>query len=125
MRAARLASSIYSDSLDQTIEFALWTTLKTLAPDWQLAAVANPRLFGSDTRTLLFAIRCVNQTDALKPLIALWRSGEIEEKAASEALALLGELGDAAIVNNVFRETLGRAERSLPGVLKILKSLEN
>ena len=124
VRAASLASQVYSESMDEAFEFGLWTTMKILAPDWQSAAVKNPRLFGSDTRALLFAIRSVNQPEALEPLDVLWKSGEIEEAVMPDALELLGELGDAAIVTDVFQETLSRAERSLPGVLKVLKALE-
>ncbi len=124
VRAASLASQVYSESMDEVLEFGLWTTMKTLAPDWQSAAVANPRLFGSDTRALLFAIRCVDQPEALEPLNVLWKSGEIEESAIQDALELMGELGDTAIVNDVFRETLKRAERSASGVLKVLNALE-
>jgi len=124
IRAAKLAAQVYRESMDETLAFGLWTTLRELASDWQPAAAADARLFGSNTRALLFAIRCVNEPEALKPLVTLWKAEQIEEAVSAEALQLLAELGDSEVLTGVFRETLERAKRSLTGVKDILKALE-
>ncbi len=58
--------------------------------------------FGKDARKLVYAIKCLNRSDALSPLIALWKAGGVSDEATLPALELMGELGDDSVLEIVF-----------------------
>lgn len=121
-RSAQLAARAYRPSMDETFDFGLWLTFNELAPAWIPEAAANPRLFGADTRSLLFAIRSVEEPRALSPLVALWKAGGIEKSAMTESLVLLAERGDSSVLTGVFQEALQRVGEA--SSLEILKALQ-
>ena len=101
-RSAKLAMEAYSESMDDTFEFGLWRTLDALEEDWLSEAKKDPLFFGKDARKLVYAIKCLNRSDALSPLIALWKAGGVSDEATLPALELMGELGDDSVLEIVF-----------------------
>lgn len=124
VEAAELAGKAYRDSMDETYDFGLWYTLRELADDWLPFVERDPRLFGDNTKRLIFAVRCVEDDRALNALIRLWEDGAIEVSAQVGSLRAMAELGNPETLTRVWKETLRRAEASEPGVTAILESME-
>lgn len=123
-RAAQLAASAHREKMDLNYEHALWMTFNELKEDWLSGLKNNPRLFGDNTRALIFAIRSVDSSEAVEPLNVLWQEGRIEEEAIVEALRLLAEMGDEEVLTGVLKAVLDRAQKGQPGVAEILAGLE-
>src|SRR5262249_46628840 len=56
--------------MDKFLDYALWLTLRELAPSW-LPEFEKGRLEFDDARHLLFALEAVNSPAAVKPLLDL------------------------------------------------------
>ena len=107
-RSAKLAMEAYSESMDDTFEYGLWRTMETLKGDWlPEAKKETPSLFGDDALKLVYAIKCLNQPDALSPLVDLWKAGRVSDEATLPALELMGELGDDSVLEIVFKQRRG------------------
>ena len=122
-RSAKIAMESYSESMDDTFEFGLWRTMEALEGDWFSEAKKDPLLFGQDTRKLVYAIKCLNHTEALSPLIALWKDGGVSQNAVLPALQLMGELGDDSVLALVFEATVQIDSEGDSGSAEILDAL--
>lgn len=123
-RSAKLAMKVFSDSMDETLEFGLWRTMNALGDEWLPEVKKNPLYLGENPRKLIYANRSLSTSEALSPLVKLWKSGGLNESEELEALVLMGELGDAKILSEVFKASVQRDRKGLDGVSEILEALE-
>lgn len=122
--AAKLVMGAHRPSMDEATDIALWNTVRVMESDWLPHAKSNPLFFGEDLDKLIYAIRSLNRSDALSPLVTLWRNSGIDESNIVEALVLLGELGDIDILKDVFSVSVDRSRKGLPGVAEVLDALQ-
>jgi len=122
-RSAKLAMEAHSESMDDTFEYGLWRTMEALKEDWLPEAEETPSLFGDDARKLIYAIKCLNQQDALSPLVDLWKAGGVSDEAMRPALELMGELGDDSALEIVFKAATRFDRDGGPGGPAVLDAL--
>jgi len=122
--AARLALQVHRPSMDEATDIALWNTVRVLESDWLPKVKKDPLFFGDDPRKLVYAIRSLNRSDALDPLVQLWKSGGISDTVAGEALTLMGELGNSKVLDDVFKASVRLAENQPEEVVGILDALQ-
>jgi putative heme-binding domain-containing protein len=120
--AARVASTALDHPLDTNLDFALWVTLRELAPAWARRLAADPAFFGGDVRRLLTAVRSAGRADTLAPVLTLWRSGRIPAELRAQTLQLFGDLGGPAELDVVFNLVVsGDAPADRAGMLDALR----
>jgi putative heme-binding domain-containing protein len=78
--------------MDKFLDYALWLTIRELAPTW-LPEFEKGRVEFDNPRHLLFALEAVNSPAAVKPLIALIQQGKVPADREEQALTLIGSLG--------------------------------
>ncbi len=122
--SARLAMEVFSDSLDDTLEFGLWRTLTALESDWLPEVRRNPLFLGDDPGRLMYAIRALGRGEGLAPLVALWEAGGLDADESLEALILLGELGDSSVLERVVEAAVMREGGGISGTPEILDALQ-
>ncbi len=123
--AAKVAMGAFSTSMDETMEFALWRTMTVLGDDWLPAATEDPLFFGADPKALIYAVRSLDRADGIAPLVSLWRSGDLKDPDAVDALVLIGELGQSEILGDVLRAVAERERNGHGGSPRILGALGN
>lgn len=123
LEAARLVVRVLDHRMDDNLDFSLWNALRALKSLWLPAVQENPRFFGEKLEYLLFAIRSVEDTEAIRPLEKLWQTGSVNESDRVAALILLADRGNPSTLQLVVDETLKLVETSANGIPEILEAL--
>jgi putative heme-binding domain-containing protein len=98
--AARVALRALDHPRDRFLDFALWNTVRSLAPFW-LPAFENGQFAADDVSHLVFALQAVESASATGPLRQLLRDNAIgpeQHRAVYTLLAALGDADDLALV---------------------------
>src|SRR5262249_18729245 len=93
--------------MDRTLDYALWLTLRELEPYWMPEFKAGRLTFGGDPRKLAFALDAVGTKDAVQPVVALLKSGNVPPENVHGLWLLLARIGGPAELGMV----LDRADR--------------
>lgn len=123
-QAAAVALGALDAGLDDSLDYALWLTVRALEPMWIDQVRANPTYFGSDVKRLMYAVASVGDSRAIGPLVSLWKGGAIGASDAAQALVLIGQLGGPAELQLVFDAVLERAAANQGGVAEALGGLQ-
>lgn len=75
---------VMDQGVDANIDFALWATLRQLAPQWLPAAQAGTLDYGDDPSRLTFALRALDSADVLGPLFRLLEQESLPGEAAGD-----------------------------------------
>ncbi|MBN9522154.1 c-type cytochrome [bacterium] len=111
--AAEFALRALDKSMDRTLDYALWLTLRELEPVWMPEFKAGKLTFGGDPKKLAFALNAVGGADAVKPVLALIESGNVPAENVHGLWLLLARVGGPAELQKVL-ETAGRSAGITP-----------
>ncbi|MDA0348350.1 MAG: HEAT repeat domain-containing protein [Verrucomicrobia bacterium] len=122
--AARLVVRVLDFPMDENLDFSMWNTMRALQPIWLPPAKLNPNFFGANLKYLLYAIRSVEDEDAIQPLESLWSDGKIGDEEKPGAMVLLGERGEAEILSEVLSEAIELSNSNPSAAVEVLAALE-
>jgi putative heme-binding domain-containing protein len=108
--------------MDKFLDYALWLTIRELAPYW-LPEFEKGRIEFSDARHLLFALEAVNSPAVVKPLLDLVKADKIPAEREEGALKLIAALGNAAELAQIFDLALDERVHSARRI-NLLRALE-
>ena len=123
--AARQVVRVLDFPMDDVLDFSLWNALRELKSDWLPAVAKNPDFFGGDPNYLMFAIRSVDDVDAIKPLETLWQKGDIGNDDSVSAMILLAERGNSKTLGAVLEKVVERASETSVGISGVLDALRS
>lgn len=106
MQAAEVAARVLDKPVDKWLDYALWLTLRELAPHWLDAVKAGQLDFGGNPRHLVFALQAAGSGDVAKPLLALLKSGKVAKDRQAETWLTLAKLGGSAELGEVLAYAL-------------------
>ena len=92
-RGAEIALRALDLPMDETLDYALSTTLRDTQAFWHQALAVGTFHDGGDARKLVYALEAVGSKAALKPLIAAIRAGKVGAAEIDRARALIANLG--------------------------------
>lgn len=79
--------------LDRFLDFALWQTMRDLAPVWLPLVKEGKLAFGGDARKLTFALAAVDSPEVTEPLLKLLTGRQIAAENAAAAIQLVAGTG--------------------------------
>lgn len=100
--AARAAARVSDLPLDTNLDFARWLALRELAPAWLPRVEKDLAFFGPDPSRLVDALAAANSVEAVRPLVALWRTGRIPDAQQEAAVKLMASAGGPAELRLLF-----------------------
>jgi putative heme-binding domain-containing protein len=101
--AAIAAARALDRPVDKWLDYALWLTLRELAPFW-LDDVKSGRLdFGGNPRHLVFALQAAGSGDVAKPLLALLKAGKVAKDREAETWLTLAQVGGPSELGEVLQ----------------------
>ena len=123
-RAAQLVIKALDHPMDDNLDFSMWNTMRELKSIWLPSAILNSNFFGANLEYLLYAIRSIEDEEAIQPLKSLWSEGKIANEDKLSAMVLLGERGDAEILSEVLSESIELSNTNSSVAVEVLASLE-
>lgn len=102
VRAVEAALSVLDKPMDRTLDYALWLTVRELEPVWMPEFKAGKLTFGGDPKKLAFALNAVGSADAVKPVVALIKSGKVAKENLHGLYLLLARIGGPAELELVY-----------------------
>jgi putative heme-binding domain-containing protein len=112
-RAATVALTALNRPMDKFLDYALWQTMRELAPQWLPAFRAGKFDFGGNVGGLLFALKAINNPDVVTPLVELVDAGKVPAEHEDSVLTLIATLGSPAdlrlILDRVLADKAGGA----------------
>jgi len=112
---AKIAALALAKPVDDNMDFAIWLTMRELAPHWVPALQQNPEWFGEDVAPLLFAIKAAEDPAALAALKPQLAAGKLSQNDRLAVLILFAELGTAADLQSVLQAAT--SDNELAGTL--------
>lgn len=91
--AAATAMQALDRPMDRFLDFALWQTMRDLAPHWLPLVKEGKFDFGGNVDHLVFALKAVDSQDVAAPLLALVQGGKIPADRVDSVLSLIASLG--------------------------------
>jgi putative heme-binding domain-containing protein len=122
-KAAVLAAKALDKPMDKWLDYALWLTLRELAPHWLDQVKAGQLDFGGNPRHLVFALQAAGSQDVAKPLLALVKSGKVSGGREEEAWLALAQLGGSNELGEVLKYAADSA--ALPMKARLLTAVED
>ncbi len=93
VHSAELALGILDRPMDKYLDYALWSTMRELEPEWTPALQQGKFNYGGNPRRLLFALQAAGTKDALAPLVKLVKEGKTAPETEEGVLTLIAALG--------------------------------
>jgi putative heme-binding domain-containing protein len=106
--SAEQALKVLDRPMDKCLDYALWLTLRELAPHWLPLAVEGKFAQSDDIGHLLFALQSLGTPEAVKPLIGLLGAGKVPEEKRQQVFTLLATLGGPNELGMVFDRVLAK-----------------
>lgn len=112
--AASAALSVLDHPMDEFLDFALWQTIRELEPFWLAPLKAEPDFF-NDPKKMVFALKSVNNPEAIGQLVRLYQKGEVPEEYTNDVLEAIAKRGEAPALYILFdlavNNSLGKNSR--------------
>ncbi|MFO1020135.1 MAG: PVC-type heme-binding CxxCH protein [Planctomycetales bacterium] len=107
LAAALVASTALKLPLDESLDYAVWLTMRELKPNWLPAVKEKNFDFGGDFRAVEFAMRAANSPDVVEPLLKFYRDGRVPADRQVGILQLVTTLGNAKDLRTPFDAVIG------------------
>lgn len=98
---AQKALAVLDNSMDEFLDFALWETVRALQPQWLSRLKTEPNFLG-DAKKTSFALKSVNNADAVALLTQLYQKGQVPEEYQKDALNSIAKWGQVPELNTLF-----------------------
>ena len=112
--AAEWAAMALDHPMDRFLDFALWQTLRDLAPQWLPALQSGELDFGGNVDHLTFALKAVESPGVVAPLVAMVREGKLSPDRQQTVLSLIATLGGPAELRAVLDSVLAENAATTP-----------
>ena len=99
--AARTALSVLDKPMDEFLDYALWQTVRELEPFWVKRLQTEPEFLGNSRKTA-FALKSVNNPDAIAHLTHLYQKNQVPEEYRTDVLQAVARWGKPADLNILF-----------------------
>ncbi|MBD2752172.1 PVC-type heme-binding CxxCH protein [Spirosoma validum] len=103
--AARTALAVLDYPMDEFLDFALWQTVRELEPRWVSRLKTDPNFLG-DSRKTAFALKSVNNPEAITQLMQLYQKGQVPDEYQKDILTSIAKWGSVADLNALFDMTV-------------------
>ncbi|MDX1944182.1 MAG: HEAT repeat domain-containing protein [Pirellulaceae bacterium] len=100
--APQQAALALDKPLDRWLDFALWQTMRDLAPVWLPEVKAGKFDFRGNVNHLIFALKAAESPDAVQPLVALIEQDKIPADRVQSVLELIATLGGPREMGTIF-----------------------
>jgi putative heme-binding domain-containing protein len=100
--AAQLALRALDRPMDKFLDFALWLTSRELQTAWLPALQAGTWNFDGNVQHLTFALQAVGSADAVGPLMALLRGGQLGPERTASVMGTVVLLGGSRELGELF-----------------------
>lgn len=122
--AAETALVVLNGSMDEYLDFALWQTIRELEPYWMDRLMADPD-FLSNSKQRAFALKSVDNPDAVRLLARLYREEQVPEVYHDDVLRSVARWGDIPELNTLYDLAMGNAPIHNDGRAAYLAALED
>ena len=123
--AAKAAMSALDFEMNEEVDYALWHTIKQLAPFWADQLEENPTFFGDDLKKELFALKAIHTPAAVDRLLTLYLEEEIPHDESREVLDLIVQHGDESEIDQILDLALAGTQVGELGQLDHLDAVTN
>ena len=120
--AATLAAQALNKPVDKWLDYAIYLTLRELAPVWLPQVQAGTLDFGGNVGHLVFALQASGSGDVVPPLLKLARNDKLPPAQRRSAWKTVAKLGNAAELSATFHE--GYSSTPPDYFPEVMKSLE-
>ncbi|QMU31490.1 c-type cytochrome [Adhaeribacter radiodurans] len=120
--AAKTALSVLDKPMDEFLDYALWQTTRELEPVWVKRLKTEPDFFG-DARKTSFALKSVNNQEAVTQLVQLYQKNQVPEEYSKDVLNSIAKRGQAADLNVLFNMAVEGQAKQEKGVAAQLATL--
>lgn len=103
--AARSALTVLDHPMDEFLDFALWQTVRELEPQWLSRLKTDPNFLG-DARKTAFALKSVNNPEAVAQLMSLYQKGQVPDDYQKDVLTSVAKWGKVSDLNTLFAMTV-------------------
>lgn len=103
--AARVALSVLDEPIDEFLDFALWQTVRELAPLWAIQVKTTPNFLG-DFKKTVFALKSVNSPETVSQLVQLYQKDQIPDEYQKEVLASIAKFGNVTDLTMLFDKVI-------------------
>ena len=118
--AAVAAAMALDQPMDKWLDYALWLTLRELAPHWLPAVQAGTLDFGGDPKKLVFALQAAGTADIAAPLRKLLDGGKLTADRQREVLLALAKHGGPSDLGRVIKAAAQRPAEAV----RLLEAVE-
>lgn len=122
--AALMALTALDHPMDSFLDYALWHTLRELAPAWTPHLADNPAFLGNNLTKTVFALQAVDEPIAIERLTQLYQDDQIPESKHADVLDTIVSKGDDAALQAIYTLALNDVSIGPNDQLAHLKSLE-
>ena len=123
LESATAAASVLDAPMDRFLDFAVWQTMRDLAPVWLPAARDGKFDFGSVDR-LTFALRAIDSPDVAGILLPLVEHGAVPNEKLSGTLTLIAASANPDQLAAILRTLDSNRSLDASGVAVVLRSVE-
>jgi putative heme-binding domain-containing protein len=106
-QAVEMALLALDQPMDSVLDYALWLTVRELAPAWLPAFRAGQLTFAGRTAHLSFALQAVGTREVLTPLRQLLGREQLDPRQVDELLLLLVGIGEAEDIRRALEMAAG------------------
>jgi len=106
-QSAAIAATVLDQPMDRFLDFALWQTMRDLAPVWVPAVKDGSLDFGGRVEHLTFALKAVDSPAVVEPLLDLIKQDKIPADRVDSVLTLVATLGGPKELGTVWEMIVG------------------
>lgn len=99
--AAQLAMQVMDQPMNEYLDYALWTTMRQLEPEWGSRLTADLQFLGDDPKNRIFAWKAVHTADAIDQLATLYERNALPPEESKPVLDLMIQYGDVDELQSV------------------------
>ncbi len=123
--AAQAAMAALDFDMNDEVDYALWHTMRELAPFWTEELKENPAFFGNDLKKELFALKAIHTPEAVDRLLTLYLEEQIPEDESQEVLNLIVQYGEENEVDHILDLALNGTQVGELGQFEHLNAVKN
>ncbi len=123
IEAAEAAMRALDKPTDKFLDYGLWLTARDLQDVWLPAMQSGKVTFGGSAKQLAFALESTGVKEAVGPLMALLKKGELDAAQEENALLSVATLGGPPELGKIFDLTLQTAQSEPARAANLLAAL--
>ncbi|MEX2174415.1 MAG: PVC-type heme-binding CxxCH protein [Pirellulaceae bacterium] len=117
LESVRVAALALHHPMDRWLDFAVWQTMRDLAPVWLPAVQEGSFDFGGNVDHLVFALKAVESPDVVQPLLALLQQDKLPPERVPGVMETIATLGGPKELGAIF-DLVAAPDSKLPDARK-------